>query len=90
MSISRRGKRMDEILGALQALWTQETPAFTGTFYNFSGLKFSPKPLQKPYPPLLIGGSSPAALRRTARFGDGWHLAPIAGASRGGEGEIIG
>ena len=73
VDFTTRGKRMDEILGALQALWTQETPAFTGTFYNFSGLKFSPKPLQKPYPPLLIGGSSPAALRRTARFGDGWH-----------------
>lgn len=68
-----RGKRTDEILGALQALWTQDTPEFSGEFYRYSGLKFSPKPLQTPYPPLLIGGSSPAAHRRVARFGDGWH-----------------
>ncbi len=68
-----RGKRADEVLGALQALWTQDVPEFRGEFYNYSGLKFSPKPLQKPYPPILIGGSSPAALRRIVRYGDGWH-----------------
>jgi probable F420-dependent oxidoreductase len=73
VDFTTRGKRMDEIIGALQALWTQEMPKFSGTFYNYSGLKFSPKPLQKPYPPLLIGGSSRAAHLRTARFGDGWH-----------------
>jgi probable F420-dependent oxidoreductase len=68
-----RGRRADEVLAALQALWTQETPRFAGTFYNYEGLKFSPKPFQKPYPPLLIGGSSEAAFRRLVRFGDGWH-----------------
>ncbi len=73
VDFSTRGKRMDEILGALQALWTQDTPRFAGEFYRYSGLKFSPKPRQKPYPPLLIGGSSAAARRRVARFGDGWH-----------------
>lgn len=73
VDFATRGKRTDEILGALQALWTQETPAFVGQFYRYGGLKFSPKPLQKPYPPLLIGGASPAAKRRVARFGDGWH-----------------
>ena len=73
VDFTTRGKRMDEILGALQALWTEDVPEFTGTFYRYSGLKFSPKPLQSPYPPLLIGGSSPAAQRRVARFGDGWH-----------------
>jgi alkanesulfonate monooxygenase SsuD/methylene tetrahydromethanopterin reductase-like flavin-dependent oxidoreductase (luciferase family) len=61
------------MLGALQALWTHDTPEFSGQFYRYSGLKFSPKPFQKPYPPLHIGGSSPAAHRRVARFGDGWH-----------------
>lgn len=73
IDFTTRGKRMDEILGALQALWTQETPEFSGEFYRYSGLKFSPKPQQTPYPPLLIGGSSTAAHRRVARFGDGWH-----------------
>lgn len=68
-----RGRRADEVLGALQALWTQDVPEFQGEFYQYSGLKFSPKPLQKPYPPLLIGGSSPAAMRRIVRYGDGWH-----------------
>jgi len=73
VDFTTRGKRTDEILGALQALWTQDTPEFSGEFYRYNGLKFSPKPLQRPYPPLLIGGSSAAAHRRVARFGDGWH-----------------
>ncbi len=68
-----RGKRADEVLGALQALWTQPVPEFQGEFYQYSGLKFSPKPLQTPYPPILVGGSSPAAMRRIVRYGDGWH-----------------
>ena len=59
--------------GALQALWTQPVPEFQGEFYQYSGLKFSPKPLQTPYPPILVGGSSPAAMRRIVRYGDGWH-----------------
>lgn len=73
VDFATRGKRADEVLGALQALWTQEVPEFAGQFYRYSGLGFSPKPLQQPYPPLLIGGSSPAAKRRVARFGNGWH-----------------
>jgi len=73
VEFTTRGKRTDEMLGALQALWTEDTPEFSGTFYRYSGLKFSPKPFQKPYPPILVGGSSPATHRRVARFGDGWH-----------------
>jgi probable F420-dependent oxidoreductase len=73
VDFTTRGRRTDEILGALQALWTQETPHFKGEFYQYDGLKFSPKPLQSPYPPILIGGASKAAHRRVARFGDGWH-----------------
>lgn len=68
-----RGRRADEVLGALQALWTHAVPKFEGEFYRYEGLKFSPKPLQKPYPPILVGGSSPAAMRRIVRYGDGWH-----------------
>ena len=73
IDFASRGKRTDEILGALQALWTQDIPEFSGSFYHYSGLRFSPKPYQKPYPPILIGGSSVAARQRVARFGDGWH-----------------
>lgn len=68
-----RGRRANEVLGALQALWTQDAPSFEGAFYRYEGLKFSPKPLQKPYPPILVGGSSPAAMRRIVTYGDGWH-----------------
>lgn len=68
-----RGKLMDETLAALKALWTEDIPQFSGTFHRFGGLRFSPKPLQKPHPPLLIGGGSAAARRRVARLGDGWH-----------------
>ena len=73
VDFASRGKRADEILGALQALWTKEVPDFSGSFYRYRGLRFSPKPYQKPYPPILIGGSSVAARQRVARFGDGWH-----------------
>ena len=73
VDFASRGKRADEILGALQALWTKEIPDFSGSFYRYRGLRFSPKPYQKPYPPILIGGSSVAARQRVARFGDGWH-----------------
>ena len=68
-----RGRRTDDFLGALKVLWTQETPEYSGPFYTYFGQKFSPKPKQKPYPPILVGGGSKAALRRTVRFGDGWH-----------------
>lgn len=68
-----RGKRTDEVLGALQALWTQDIPEFSGDYYQYGGLRFAPKPVQKPYPPILVGGYSKAAFRRIARFGDGWH-----------------
>lgn len=69
----RRGLYADESLAIMKELWTQDSPSFDGEFYSFSGAPFSPKPLQKPHPPILIGGSSPGALRRVARYGDGWH-----------------
>lgn len=68
-----RGRRCDDALAALKALWTEEVPTHSGEFYSYAGLKFSPKPKQSPHPPILVGGGTQAALRRTARFGDGWH-----------------
>ena len=73
INFKNRGKRTDDFLGALQALWTQDIPDYAGDFYRYSGQRFSPKPKQQPYPPILIGGYSKAAFRRIARFGDGWH-----------------
>src|SRR5438552_12022925 len=56
----------------MRTLWSDEDPKFDGKFWRFSGMKFSPKPLQKPIP-VIIGGISRAAIRRAARLGDGWH-----------------
>ena len=70
---ANRGSYTDESISVMKALWTQQDPVFEGTFYSFSGVKFAPKPLQQPHPPLWIGGQSRAAMRRAARVGDGWH-----------------
>ena len=68
----QRGAIADEMLEAMRVLWSEGKPNFRGERYAFSGLFFSPKPIQKPLP-VWIGGNSPAALRRLVRFGDGWH-----------------
>ena len=68
-----RGSIADETLRALLELWSEGTPDFQGQRYGFRGLPFSPKPVQKPHPPVWIGGNSRAALRRVVSLGDGWH-----------------
>ena len=68
-----RGARTDEYLHIMKALWTQEEPAFKGRFWSFSDLRCEPKPIQKPHPPIWVGGHSKAALRRTATLADGWY-----------------
>ncbi|HWU39898.1 MAG TPA: TIGR03619 family F420-dependent LLM class oxidoreductase, partial [Candidatus Acidoferrum sp.] len=68
-----RASRSDEALEIFRAVWTQEYPEIQTKRHRFAGVKASPMPLQKPRPPLLIGGSSEGAFRRVARFGDGWH-----------------
>ena len=68
-----RGKYGNEFIGVLRALWTQDAARFGGEYFNFEGLITSPKPLQQPHPPIVIGGNRPVALRRVARLGDGWH-----------------
>lgn len=67
-----RGRRLDEALAICKRLWTDERVEHHGEFYDFDPVMFEPKPVQKPYPPLSIGGESDAALRRAARLGDGW------------------
>ena len=76
MNFERRGAFTDESIAIMKELWTATDPSFSGEFFRFSGVKFSPKPAQKPHPPIWIGGQSNAALRRVAWLGDGWH--PIA------------
>ncbi|HSL50602.1 MAG TPA: TIGR03619 family F420-dependent LLM class oxidoreductase [Candidatus Deferrimicrobiaceae bacterium] len=68
-----RGRRTDEAIELFRAVWTQEYPELKTASYNLAGLKASPMPLQKPRPPILVGGASDAAMRRAARLGDGWH-----------------
>jgi probable F420-dependent oxidoreductase len=70
---AERGAMTDEHLRAMQELWTNRAPSFAGKYTQFSGLVFEPKPLQKPHPPIWVGGHSRAALRRTAEFGAAWH-----------------
>lgn len=67
-----RGSRCDEILEIMKALWTQDTVAFQGRYYSFGPVKFEPKPVQKPHPPIHYGGISPKALERTAAHCDGF------------------
>jgi probable F420-dependent oxidoreductase len=71
-----RGARTDEYLAALRALWTEERVTFQGRFVRLQEAAFFPKPIQKPYPPIWIGGGSAAAFRRVARLGDGWLAVP--------------
>ncbi|PKB58232.1 MAG: hypothetical protein BZY83_08200, partial [SAR202 cluster bacterium Casp-Chloro-G2] len=54
-------------------LWTKDDPEFHGKYVNFSDITFLPKPVQKPYPPIWIGGQSKPAIRRAARLGNCWH-----------------
>ncbi len=68
-----RASRTDEALELIRALWTQEHPEIQTKRYRLQGVKASPMPLQKPRPPILIGGGSEGAFRRVARYGDGWH-----------------
>ena len=71
-----RGRRCDELIDAIKALWTQDTIRFQGAHYDFGPVKFEPKPLRKPHPPIYYGGNSPAAIARTAARCDGWICAP--------------
>jgi alkanesulfonate monooxygenase SsuD/methylene tetrahydromethanopterin reductase-like flavin-dependent oxidoreductase (luciferase family) len=63
----------DEYLRIFKTLWTQSPASFAGEFYRFEGIRCLPQPVQKPHPPIWIGGHSKVALRRAARYGDGWH-----------------
>jgi probable F420-dependent oxidoreductase len=69
---AERGAYTDEAIAVMRALWGAEEPRFAGKYYRFEGMKFSPRPLQTPSIPLVIGGVSRAAIRRAARLGDGW------------------
>jgi probable F420-dependent oxidoreductase len=68
-----RGTVTDEYVRAFVELWTKDAPKFDGKHVQFSNIGFDPKPVQKPHPPIWVGGESGPALRRTARIGDAWY-----------------
>jgi probable F420-dependent oxidoreductase len=68
--LSERGARTDEYLGAMSALWASRD--FAGKFVSFTGIQ-RPLPVQQPYPPIVVGGEAPSALRRAVLHGNGWY-----------------
>jgi probable F420-dependent oxidoreductase len=68
---AQRGRRTDEAIHVIRLLWTRDEVSFQGEFYKLDRVTIFPKPWQTP-PPIWIGGKSEAAIRRTARLGDGW------------------
>ncbi|HEX2173671.1 MAG TPA: TIGR03619 family F420-dependent LLM class oxidoreductase, partial [Dehalococcoidia bacterium] len=75
-----RWRKLREQMLAMKEIWTKDEPEFHGEFVNFDTIWQWPKPIQKPHPPILVGGSGPRTLDRVVEYGDGWM--PIGG--RGG------
>ncbi len=71
-AFAERGRHTDEAVAALALAFTSEFPTLPGPRFPAQGLGVAPRPVRQPRPPIWIGGSSPAAIRRTAAFGDGW------------------
>jgi probable F420-dependent oxidoreductase len=69
----RRGAVSDEYIRIFKTLWTEDPASFRGEFYRFEAIHCLPHPVQRPHPPIWVGGHSKVALRRVARLGDGWH-----------------
>jgi probable F420-dependent oxidoreductase len=70
---AERGAITDEYVQTFRELWTSDDPRFAGRYVQFGGIAFEPKPVQRPHPPIWVGGESGPALRRTARLGDAWY-----------------
>ncbi len=68
-----RGPRTDEAISVLRDLWTADKPSFDGRFFRYSEIDAHPRPIQKPHPPIVVGGMSAPAFRRAVSEGDGWY-----------------
>jgi probable F420-dependent oxidoreductase len=73
MPFEHKGKRAEEAITAMKALWSMERANFHGRFFSFDGVRAEPRPRQRPHPPIIFGGKSTYAFSRTARLGDGWY-----------------
>ncbi len=69
----KRGAMTNDYLAAIRKLWAEETASYEGQFVRFQDVQTAPLPARKPHPPIWVGGSSDAALRRTVRLADAWH-----------------
>jgi len=73
----QRGRMSDDYIRAIKAAWASDVPEYKGRYLSFSGATFAPRPVQRPHPPIWVGGSpgavSEAAVRRCAEVGDAWH-----------------
>src|SRR5438270_8785698 len=67
-----RFKKMREQIEAMKAIWTENKPEYHGEIVDFGPMMTWPKPVQKPHPPVIVGGMFPHAVRRVLRYGDGW------------------
>jgi probable F420-dependent oxidoreductase len=72
-----RFKRMRESVEAMKEIWTKAEAEYHGEFVHFDPMIARPKPVQKPHPPIHVGGAFPQGARRAIRYGDGW--IPVAG-----------
>jgi len=72
-----RGARLDESIEAIKELWTEEPAEYHGKFVNFDSSYCRPKPVQKPHPPIYVGGNSDATVKRVVRHGAGWISNPL-------------
>ena len=71
-AFNTRHKLARERIEAMKAIWTQDTAEYHGEFVNFDPMQAWPKPVQKPHPPVIVGGAFPYGARRAIRYGDGW------------------
>lgn len=83
------GRRADEFIAVLRTLWTEDVVAHDGEFYHVPVGRMDPKPVQRPYPPILLGGTAAPALRRAGRLADGWVSSSRADLTRIGESVAI-
>jgi alkanesulfonate monooxygenase SsuD/methylene tetrahydromethanopterin reductase-like flavin-dependent oxidoreductase (luciferase family) len=72
VSYDRRGDRTDEYIGAMKAVWTQPVASYKGDFIEFKNAEIFPKPVQKPHPPVWVGGWMKLAAKRAGKYGEGW------------------
>src|SRR6201987_4369940 len=84
---STRAKLVRERIEAMKAIWTETKPEYHGKLVNFDPMMTWPKPVQKPHPPVIVGGAFPHGARRAVRYGDGW--IPLAGRPGSGAFETV-